>query len=224
MQIRSWLSRIGLAGSLGTCLLVVSAVVGAAEDPRLGDIRDVRVGLSAAEQPAHGFVEHRCAIDENIELAGFSDYSRCPVDENGLHAVRFDFDDSVSEWAAVNDRWTGTRVSGHPALLTLKFEPDGLARALDIRTDPSARAYMRKKAFLLRLRVKGRYGADGWRCGDAEDPAALVPIGGMLINERCTKPFAGRELTLTTLLYRRDGEPRDSFTNSTRLEIAWVGE
>jgi len=48
-------------------------------------------------------------------------------------------------------------VAGHPAILTLLIDDNGHVTGLQIETDPKARLYVRKKAFLLGLRF-GRLG------------------------------------------------------------------
>ena len=40
-------------------------------------------------------------------------------------------------------------VAGHPAILTLLIDDTGHVAGLQIETDPKARLYIRKKAFLL---------------------------------------------------------------------------
>jgi hypothetical protein len=78
--------------------------------------------------------------------------------------------------------------------------------------------YLKKKAFLLGIRVMGRYGRDGWTCTDAT-PGDKAPVGGMLIDRRCEKIFHDRRLILETDLYRTADQQGQAFTDATRLEI-----
>jgi hypothetical protein len=84
-----------------------------------------------------------------------------------------------------------------------------VVRGIRIVTDPDARLYLKKKAFLFGIRVMGRYGRDGWACTEAAPDAGKTPVGGMLIDRRCEKVFHDRRLVLETDLrgprvHRRD--------------------
>ena len=88
---------------------------------------------------------------------------------------------------AMGEQVEGTKVAGHPVLLSLligdgRDSVDGIV----IETDPTARLYLRKKAFLFGDQVKARYGDQGWTCrrrarGDEE------PVGGVFLKEHCEK-------------------------------------
>jgi hypothetical protein len=86
-------------------------------------------------------------------------------------------------------------------------------------TDPDTRMYLKKKAFLMYIRVMGRYGRDGWACIDHEPSDGRTPVGGMYIDRRCEKTFHGRRLILDTYLYRTADQAGQEFTGATRLEI-----
>ena len=49
---------------------------------------------------------------------------------------------------------------------SLLIDEQGVVQGLRIVTDPEARLYLKKKAFLFGIRVMGRYGRDGWTCTD----------------------------------------------------------
>jgi hypothetical protein len=51
----------------------------------------------------------------------------------------------------------------------------------EIEADPKARLYVRKKAFLLGLQAKSRYGSDGWVCTDGQPRAGDRPVGGVYL-------------------------------------------
>jgi hypothetical protein len=61
-------------------------------------------------------------------------------DPSGFHAIGFGYDPATSG--------DGTIVAGHPAILTLLVDDAGVVGGLPPETDPKARLYIRKKAFL----------------------------------------------------------------------------
>ena len=124
---------------------------------------------------------------------------------------------------AQTTRTEGTKVGGHPVLI---LTPDrrgragGLAR---IETDPQARLYLRKKAFLFAGQVKARYGEEGWRCIEPEPGADEGPVGGVLVKEHCEKATANRRYLLDRELFRRAGDPLKDFVGGTQLTIRRAG-
>jgi hypothetical protein len=193
-----------------------------AEDPLEGDLRDLSVGMRVGELPAVGYVNLACGNDggePGQALAGWAEFARCPADAAGLYEVAFEYDDSLQQWAAVSDKWEGTQVAGHPVIPSLLIDDQGVVQRIRIVTDPDARLYLKKKAFLLPIRVMGRYGRDGWDCKDAEPGEGMTPVGGMFIDRRCEKTFHNRRLVLETRLYRTAEQSGREFTDSTRLEI-----
>lgn len=206
--------------------LLVTALLGtpahAAEDPDDGDIRDLRLGLHVAEMPDQGYVNFACGTnggEAGAPVEGWTGYARCPPEASGLHEVTFDYDESLQPWAAVNDQWEGTKIAGHPVILSVLIDDAGIVQGIRAVTDPGARMYMKKKAFLLNLRVKGRYGRDGWECRQEDPGANRTPVGGMFIDEVCEKIYNGRRLLLRTSLYRTPEQSGQGFTNSTRFEV-----
>ena len=87
---------------------------------------------------------------ENADQPG-PDWRDCPADASGFHAIKFGYDPATSR--------DGTIVAGHPAILTLLVDDAGIVSGLRIETDPKARLYIRKKAFLFGIQVKSRYGS-----------------------------------------------------------------
>ena len=215
--------RLRKAGCATIALAFLAGAASAAEDPLEGDLRDLRVGMTVAELPAEGYVDLACGNDggePGLTLVGWADYARCPPDAAGLHEVAFAF--APSPLAALGDRWEGTKVAGHPVIPSLLIDGDGVVRGIRIVTDPDARLYLKKKAFLLGIRVMGRYGRDGWTCVEAEPGDGRTPVGGMFIDRRCEKLFHDRRLILETDLYRTREQQGREFTDATRLEILWI--
>jgi hypothetical protein len=193
-----------------------------AEDPLQGDLRELSVGMQVGDLPAVGYVNLACGNDggePGQALASWAEFDRCPVDAAGLREIAFKYDDSLQPWAAVSDKWEGTQVAGHPVIPSLLIDDQGVVQRIRIVTDPDARLYLKKKAFLLPIRVMGRYGRDGWACVDAAPGAGMTPVGGMFIDRRCEKTFHDRRLVLETHLYRTAEQSGQEFTDSTRLEI-----
>ena len=172
-----------------------------------GDLRDLRVGMPAAALPAEGYAGFACAADPAIALGGWQDWRRCPADAAGLRAVRFRYRDGE------------TMVAGHPVRLVLAI--DGAARvgALHIETDPAAPPYLRKKAFLLGLQAKARYGQAGWQCREGAPDATAQPIGDTFVAERCEKRLDDRRIVVERESFRNPDAPAHSFVNASRIDI-----
>ena len=212
--MRQRVARLALAAGL-----LVANAAGAAEDPQQGDLRDLRVGMTIGELPREGYTDLACGQDgaePGAALAGWQDFARCPADGRGLHEVVFAF--AESPLAELGERWEGTKVAGHPVIPSLLIDAAGVVQGLRIVTDPEARLYLKKKAFLFGLRVMGRYGRDGWTCTDLP-PGDKQPVGGMLIDRHCEKQADDRRLILETELYRAAGQEGREFTGGARLEI-----
>jgi hypothetical protein len=201
-------------------LLAGPAAPGAAEE---NDLRGFRVGMPAAELPAEGYTGFACADDPARKLDGWRDFAACPADARGLHAVRFRYDEAANPRVGVNDQFEGTKVAGHPVLLTLLIGGGGVVEGLVIETDPAARLFLRKKAFLFADQAKARYGEDGWACEGAPPAAGEEPVGSVFVKERCEKTAGGRRLILDRQLFRRAGQELRDFVGSTRLTILRVG-
>ena len=95
----------------------------------------------------------------------------------------------------------------------------GTIAGLKIETDPKARLYLRKKAFLFGPQVKSRYGADGWSCTEAKPQSGEEPVGGVFLREKCTKTAQGRALLIERSLFRKAGADEKDFTDETRVTI-----
>jgi hypothetical protein len=203
------------------CVLVAGpGAVRAAEDPLEGDLRDLRVGMTVDQLPAEGYVDLACGNDggaPGAALASWAEFARCPPDAAGLHEVTFAY--AKSRLAELGERWEGTKVAGHPVIPSLLIDGQGVVQGIRIVTDPAARMYLKKKAFLLGIRVMGRYGRDGWTCTEAKPDAGRTPVGGVFIDRHCEKTFHDRHLILETALYRTAEQQGQEFTDQTRLEI-----
>ena len=183
----------------------------AAQDFTGNDLRDIRIGIAVADLPSEGYADFSCAAGADIKLSGWSDWRDCPAGADGLRAVRFGYDPATSR--------NGTVVAGHPAILTALIDNVGMVAGLKIETDPKARFFLRKKAFLFGPQVKARYGPDGWACTQAQLDAGEQPVGGIYVKERCTKSIQGRAVVVERNLFRQAGQDEKSFVDETRVTI-----
>jgi hypothetical protein len=149
--------------------------------------------------------------DPQKTLTTWKGWRDCPADPSGFHAIRFGYDPATSR--------DGTIVAGHPAILTLLVDDAGIVGGLQIETDPKARLYIRKKAFLFGIQVKSRYGLDGWSCTKAQPDAGEQPVGGVFVRERCTKTVHNRSIVVERNLFRKPGQDIRSFVDETRMTI-----
>ena len=184
-----------------------------------GDIRDLSVGQSAAELPQIGYVELACAAKPDTALDSWADYEKCPVDKDGRREVRFQFDDSTNPRAQYNDNLRGTRIGGHPVLISLRLTAKGVVDAILIETDPKVRLFLKKKAFLMALQIRERYGAEGWTCADRPRADGEEAIGGQFIKEHCEKATATRRYAYDRSLYQKSGQDLRDFVSTTRFSI-----
>ncbi len=183
------------------------------------DLREFRVGMNVNEMPLAGYLGFICAGSGGQKLENWHGYRQCPAEASGWHAVRFQYDESANPLAKVNGLYEGTKVGGHPVLLTALIGDDGGLRGLVIETDPAARLYLRKKAFLFGEQVKARFGDASWNCVSQEPTADQEPVGGLFINEHCDKTTPTRRLTLDRAFFRLAGREVQNFTSRSRLEI-----
>ncbi len=209
------IDKSGFSGAIA-CLLALqmatfanSAVRAQAFDGN--DLRDIRIGMAAAELNPSGYVDFACAADLKHGLSGWTNWRDCPADADGARAIRFGYDPATSR--------DGTLVAGHPALLTLLIDDGGRVTGIQIETDPKARLFLRKKAFLLGQQAKSRYGEEGWACTEGQPGAEGEPVGGVYLKERCTKTTSGRALTVERNLFRRPGQDIKNFVDETRISI-----
>jgi len=192
-------------------VLLATLQQAAAQDFSGNDLRDIRVGMAVSDLPSAGYVDFSCAADTTLKLSGWSDWRNCSAGADQLHALRFGFDPATSR--------DGTVVAGHPAVLTALIDDAGTVAGLKIETDPKARLYLRKKAFLFGPQVKTRYGIDGWTCAQAQPEAGEEPVGGVYIKERCTKTVDGRALAIERSLFHQAGQDEKNFVDETRVTI-----
>lgn len=180
-----------------------------------GDLRDINVGMDISKVPDAGYINLTCVGEKTHRLADWAQWPNCPAGPDQLRAVSFEYDRETAR--------EGTMVAGHPAILTVLIDKDAKVAALTIETDPKARLYLRKKAFLLGLQAKSRYGEDGWTCSEAQPAGDKQEVGGVFVNERCTKTTDGRSIEIERKLYREPNKELKDFTDESRITIRRAG-
>ena len=186
-----------------------------------------------------GFGELACGSNggpPRQKLEEWSDFAKCRPEDNNLYEVyaRFDDEDEYIGKAIEEPRYargkTGTRVAGHPVILSALFDRDGVLRGLRFITDPRAAPHERRMAHMLRLAVINRYEPDGWSCTDFPPADGETPVGGVFIKQRCEKAIdeSTRALLVTRHL-RKPGqsqydphsgrETTNQFESNVRFEL-----
>jgi hypothetical protein len=218
---------------IGTC---APALPQTRTDP--GEIRGLKLGLKAQEMSLNGFGELACGSNggpPRQKLEEWSDFAKCRPEDGNLHEVyaRFDDEDDYIGRAIDEPRYargkTGTRVAGHPVILSALFDRDGVLRGLRFVTDPRAATHERRMAHMLRLAIFDRYDPEGWACTDLPRDAGESPVGGIFVKLRCEKATSERHLMVETHLLGRPGQADNDpvtgeykagqFESWTRFEI-----
>ena len=207
-------------GRLPLLALAALAFAAAASAEQAGkDIRDLALGMTVAELPQSGYVELVCAAKPDQKLDNWEGYAQCPANAAGQREVRFQFDASDDPRAKYNDRSQGTKIGGHPVLISILVSKTRAVAGILIETDPNVRLFLKKKAFLLAPQIRQRYGDEGWTCVDRPRAEGEEPIGGEFVKEHCEKTTANRRYTYDRDLYQRAGQALKDFVSSTRLAI-----
>ena len=107
--------------------------------PDPGEIRGLKLGLKAQSMTLDGFGDLACGSNggpPRQKIEEWSEFGKCRAEDNGLHEVyaRFDDEDEYIGKAIEEPRYargkTGTRVAGHPVILSVLFDRDGVLRVL----------------------------------------------------------------------------------------------
>jgi hypothetical protein len=120
------------------------------------DLRDFRIGMAVSALPTSGYGEFACAADPSKKLSDWGGYQTCPASQDGTRAVSFRYDDG----GPAGDEGK-TQVAGQPVELALLIGDNGRVTGIKIDTDPHARLYLHKKAFLFGLQIRARFAV--WR-------------------------------------------------------------
>jgi hypothetical protein len=202
------------------------------------EIHGLKLGQQASAMTLDGWGELACGSNggpPRLRLNSWKDYAKCPPETSGLYEVAARFDDEAEYIGrAIDDplyaaQQTGTRVAGHPVILSVLFDVNGTLRGIRLVTDPRATPLERRMAHLLRLAVINHYGADGWTCVDLPAAEGETPVGGVFLKQRCEKATPQRAMTVEAHLLRKAGQQdidpqthdytRGQFESWTRFEL-----
>jgi len=208
------LRQAALATFFGIAFMAGPAQAQPQRDP--GEIHGLKLGLKAGEMSTDTFGDLACgsnggtprqAIDE------WSDFRKCRPEPSGLYEVSARFDDQHEYIGrAIDDPLyaqgrLGTRVAGHPVILSVLFDKDGVLRGIRMISDPRGSIMERRMAHMLRLAIINRYEPDGWNCTDFPPAAGETPVGGgVFIKQRCEKRTPERDLNVEARFLRKPGQ------------------
>jgi hypothetical protein len=200
--------------ALAALLLNTPAPAGPQRDP--GEIHGLKLGLKADAMSTDTFGDLACGSNggpPRQALDDWSDFRKCLPEPNGLYEVNARFDDQQEYIGrAIDDPMyaqgrLGTRVAGHPVILSVLFDQDGVLRGIRMVSDPRGSLTERRMAHMLRLAIINRYDPDGWSCSDLPKAAGETPVGGgVFIKQRCEKHTAERNLFVETHFLRKPGQ------------------
>jgi len=208
------LRQAALATFFGIAFMAGPAQAQPQRDP--GEIHGLKLGLKADEMSTDTFGDLACgsnggtprqAIDE------WSDFRKCRPEPSGLYEVSARFDDQHEYIGrAIDDPLyaqgrLGTRVAGHPVILSVLFDKDGVLRGIRMVSDPRGSIMERRMAHMLRLAIINRYEPDGWNCTEFPPAAGETPVGGgVFIKQRCEKRTPERDLNVEARFLRKPGQ------------------
>jgi hypothetical protein len=220
LTARATARRARVSQSCGVLVVLAAFFITAASNaqPRRdpGEIHGLKLGLKAAEMSTDTFGDLACGSNggpPRQPIDEWSEFRKCRPEPSGLYEVNARFDDEQEYIGrAIDDPLyaqghVGTRVAGHPVILSVLFDQDGVLRGIRMVSDPRASITERRMAHMLRLAVINRYDPDGWTCTDLPPAPGETPVGGgVFIKQRCEKRTAERSLFLETHFLRKPGQ------------------
>jgi hypothetical protein len=224
------------------CIFVTVAVViagGAIGQTKReeGEIHGLKLGMNAQSMTMDDWGELACGSNggpPRQELEAWSDFKTCRPEASGLREVAARFDDEAEYVGKalgipLSAAQSGTRVAGHPVILSALFDDNGVLRGIRAVSDPRATSAERRMAHLLGIEVINHYGTEGWTCADMAPAAGETPVGGVFIKRRCEKLTPERAMTVETHFLRKPGQTainpetqeytRGEFESWTRFEL-----
>jgi hypothetical protein len=200
--------------ALAMIALAAPAYAQPQRDP--GEIHGLKLGLKADEMSTDTFGDLACGSNggpPRQAIDDWSDFRKCRPESNGLYEVNVRFDDQQDYIGrAIDDPMyaqgrIGTRVAGHPVILSVLFDKDGVLHGIRMISDPRGSITERRMAHMLRLAIINRYEPDGWTCTDFPPAAGETPVGGgVFIKQRCEKQTAERDLYVEAHFLRKPGQ------------------
>src|SRR5580698_4870750 len=154
------MKRAGVfCGAAALIFTVTAAAAQTAGDP--GEIHGLKLGLKAQSMTLDGWGELACGSNggpPRQKLGAWNEFGKCPGEAGGLHEVTARFDDEAGYVGkAIGDPLyaanSGTRVAGHPVILSVLFDDAGVVRGIRMVSDPRAAPSERRMAHLLRIAI-----------------------------------------------------------------------
>ena len=200
--------------ALAALLIATTSHAQPRRDP--GEIHGLKLGLKAEEMSTDTFGDLACGSNggpPRQAIDDWDDFRKCRPEPSGLYEVNARFDDQQEYIGrAIDDPLyaqgrLGTRVAGHPVILSVLFDKDGVLRGIRMVSDPRGSIMERRMAHMLRLAIINRYDSDGWTCTDLPPAAGETPVGGgVFIKQRCEKRTAERDLFVEARFLRKPGQ------------------
>jgi hypothetical protein len=200
---------------LVTLAFVAAGVAQAQTKHDPGEIHGLKLGLDAKTMTLEDWGELDCGSNggpPRQKLNGWSDFAKCRPEASGLHEVAARFEDEEEYIGkAIDDpmyasQRTGTRVAGHPVILSALFDDSGILRGIRFVTDPRATPVERRMAHMLRLAIMNHYDTDGWACTDSPPAEGETPVGGVFVKQRCKKTTPERAMSVEAQFLRKPGQ------------------
>lgn len=191
--------------------------------PDDGDIRGLKLGLSASDMP-EGFINFACGSNGGPPLrplGGWDEYPLCAKDAMGLYEVAVEYDTVGAHLADMFveafeedevgglwlDKFVGTKVAGHPVVLSVLFDDQGIVQGLRAVTDSRARLDQRRISRMLATVIRFNYDPENWVCETLPLERGQQPIGDSYVKERCETVYRGdRRMILWRNFYRKAGQ------------------
>jgi hypothetical protein len=193
-----------------------SAVVLALSAPALAatesisDLRSIDIGMAVKDLPPSGYHNAWCIGAPKQQLEGWSDWSSCPANADGLHGMHVEYDQPGQDTSMV---------AGHPVDLSVYVDGSGHVARIDIKTLDHTSLFMRKKAYRLGHQAIEHYGEDGWKCEKAQQGPDEESIGDIYVNDTCTKSADQRAIEVKSrFFHKRGGAPAD-FVSETLVVV-----
>jgi hypothetical protein len=196
-------------------LLTAPAAQAQQQRPDQGELRGLKLGLEARSMSTDRWGEFACGSNggpPRQRITDWSEFAKCRAEDSGLHEVYVRFDDEGEYIGrAIDDplyaaQRRGTRVAGHPVILSVLFDKDGILRGLRMVSDPRGDPGARRMAHLLRIAIINRYEPSGWSCTDFPATPGETPVGGIFLKQRCEKVTPARHLMVEARFLRKPGQ------------------
>jgi hypothetical protein len=191
-------------------------------NPLEGEIRGLKLGLSAAAMPA-GFIKFACGSNglvPTIPLRTWADFATCKRDDKGLFEVAAEYDnvgqhlvDMFAEMFREEegnlwlDQYTGTKMAGHPVILSVLFDDKGVVQGIRAVTDSRARVDQRRVSNVLGNVIRNHYDPQNWTCVTLPLERGEAAIGNSYVKQRCDTVYRGeRRMIVWRNFYRKPGQ------------------